>query len=88
MLYLSAKNFIANKHNSIVNKHRQNALMTFKALVDAAKNPQNQDIVLTHAASCIFSPQSTGYSGAADGQAPSAKSVIELLGKPIADCMK
>lgn len=61
MLLLAAKNFLNHKHNEIVNKHRQNALMTFKALVDAAKSEESRDIVLIHAASCIFSPQDTGY---------------------------
>ena len=37
-LYFSAKNFLSHKHNQVVNTHRQNALMTFQVLVDAAKN--------------------------------------------------
>jgi hypothetical protein len=61
LLILCGRNFLSHKHNAIVNKHRQNALLTFKALVDAAGSEQNRDIVLTHAASCIFSPQETGY---------------------------
>ena len=78
MLYLSAKNFLSHKHNSIVNKHRQDALLTYKALVDAAGSAGNRDVVLTYAAACIFSPQSTGYSGdGADDRGP--KNVIELL---------
>lgn len=84
MLYLSARNFLSHKHNAIVNKHRQNALMTYKAIVDAAKDAENQEVVLTHASACIFSPQSTGYS--ADGGADMAKatSIVEVLGKPLA----
>ncbi len=62
MLVLSARNFLAQKHNAIVNKHRSNALLTFKALVDAAGSEERRDIVLTHASACIFSPQETGYS--------------------------
>ena len=61
ILVLSARNFLAHKHNSIVNKHRQNALLTFNALADAAGSQENRDIVLTHASACIFSPQDTGY---------------------------
>ena len=61
MLVLCARNFLAHTHNAIVNKHRQNALMTFKALVDAAQIDEKQDIVLTHAAESIFVPQDTGY---------------------------
>lgn len=83
MLYLATKNYLARKHNAIINRHRQNALMTYKALVDAAKGVGNQDVILTHASSCIFSPQPTGYMGAASPEGPAAKSVVELLTNPI-----
>lgn len=78
MLILCAKNFLSHKHNSIINKHRQNALMTFKALVEASGSNETKDIVLAHASSCIFSPQDTGYSKSGGG---SAKTVVELLPK-------
>lgn len=81
LLYLSARNFIANKHNAVINKHRQTALVTFKSLVDAAESIDNKEIILTHASSCIFSPQPTGYSKESSSS-PSTKSVIELLAKP------
>ena len=83
MLYLCSRNFLAHKHNAIVNKHRQAALQTYTALADAAQSQESRDVVLTHAAACIFSPQSTGYSKNMDSQAPSAKSVVELLTKPL-----
>ena len=61
MLFLSARNFLSHKHNAIINKHRQNALVTYKALVDAAQTEPIKDIVLAHASACIFLPQDTGY---------------------------
>ena len=79
MLYLCAKNFLSHKHNAIVNKHRQNALLTYTALVEAAGNTPNREVILNHAAACIFSPQSTGYVGDSGPLAPSAKSVVELF---------
>ncbi|PUB74704.1 MAG: hypothetical protein DBP03_08245 [gamma proteobacterium symbiont of Ctena orbiculata] len=79
MLFLSAKNFLSHKHNSIINKHRQNALMTYSALADAASSEESKDIVLNHAASCIFSPQETGY--IKNESAGSNKSIVELLPK-------
>ena len=82
MLYLCARNFLAHKHNAIINKHRQSALMTYTAIMDAAKDTKQKEVVLTYAASCIFSPQSSGYSRSDVGKAPSAKSVVELLAKP------
>ncbi len=82
MLYLCARNFLANQHNVIVNKHRQDALLTYTAIMDAANDIEQKEVVLSQAASCIFSPQSTGYSRAEGSGAPSAKSVVELLTKP------
>lgn len=79
MLLLSARNFLAHKHNAIVNKHRQNALLTFNALVDAAKGEDRKDIVLTCAAACIFSPQETGYTKSSSGQAEMPTSIIQAL---------
>ena len=81
MLYLSARNFLSHQHNSIVNKHRQNALMTYKALSDAAGSPENREVVLTHAAACIFSPQATGHSQDAGTEIAKATSVVEVLGR-------
>jgi hypothetical protein len=78
MLLLSARNFLAHKHNAIVNRHRYNALLTFTALADAAKGPESRDIVLTHAAGCIFAPQETGYTKG-QGQPESVANVIQSL---------
>jgi hypothetical protein len=88
MLYLGAKNFLSHKHNSIINRHRQQALQTFQALVDAAADSGKSDIVLTHAASCIFSPQSTGYAAEASGNGPPMKTVVELVGSSLAKAAK
>lgn len=81
MLFLSARNFLNHKHNSIVNRHRQNALMTHRALVEAAVEPGIRDAILVQAAGCIFSPQGTGYTGTNGGESSGAKSVVELLSK-------
>lgn len=80
MLYLSARSFLSHNHNAIVNRHRQHALMTYRALVEAAGDTPHQEVVLTHAAACIFSPQATGYSADGREAAPHAKSVVEFLG--------
>lgn len=42
------------------------------------KNAMNQEVILTHASSCIFAPQPTGYS-VQGTEGPAAKSVVELL---------
>jgi hypothetical protein len=83
VLFLSAKNFLSHRHNAIVNRHRQNALMTYKSLVEASgDNQQASDAVLIHAAACIYSPQPTGYSSSRS-ESQGSKSIIELMTKPI-----
>lgn len=61
MVLIFARNFNAHKHNSIVNKHRQNALMTFTTLVEAGNSLETREIVLQHAAAAIYAPNDTGY---------------------------
>ena len=71
IVVLAARNFLAHKHNAVVNKHRQNALLTFEALVDAAGSEENRDIVLTYASACILASQKTGYTrGATQPELP------------------
>lgn len=81
MLIMAARNYTTHKHNAVVNRHRQNALLTYRALVTAAEDASTQDIVLAHAASCIFSPQDTGFSHGKGDIGTGSKSVLELLTK-------
>lgn len=81
MLIMAARNYATHKHNAVVNRHRQNALLTYTTLVSAAEDAGTQDIVLAHAASCIFSPQETGFSHGKGDTGASSKSVLELLTK-------
>jgi len=61
LLFLSVKNYLAHRHNFVLNRHRQNALLTYRSLADAAQSPENRDVILTQAAASIFSIQSTAY---------------------------
>jgi hypothetical protein len=81
MLIMAARNYTTHKHNAVVNRHRQNALLTYRALVTAAEETGTQDIVLAHAASCIFSPQDTGFSQGRGDIGTGSKSVLELFTK-------
>lgn len=83
LLILSAKNYLNNKHNSIVNKHRQNSLMTYKAMVDATDDPGSREAILIQAASCIFNPQTTGYTAGSESPSVSGRSMVEILSKPV-----
>lgn len=80
LLLLASRNYTTHKHNAVVNRHRQNALLTYRALVEAASEGGTEDIVLAHAASCIFSPQETGFSNSKN-DSPGSKSVLELMTK-------
>jgi hypothetical protein len=80
LLLMAARNYATHKHNAIVNRHRQNALLTYRTLVEAS-SAATQDIVLAHAASCIFSPQETGFSQGNRDSSPGSKSVLELMTK-------
>lgn len=61
-LFFCVKNYMAHRHNYVVNKHRQNALMTYRAIASGAQSDGTaRDIILAQAAHCIFAPQSTGY---------------------------
>lgn len=79
LLLMSARNYATHKHNAVVNRHRQNALLTYRAIVEASTENATQDIVLAHAASCIFSPQDTGFSNSKNDSSTNSKSVLELM---------
>lgn len=81
LLIMAARNYATYKHNAVVNRHRQNALLTYRALVAAAENGGTQDIVLAHAAACIFSPQETGFTHGKGDSVGGPKSVLELMTK-------
>lgn len=58
----SLKNYAAQKHLEIVNRHRQNALETFDEFRDASKdNPETHDAVLLAATNAIFDANQSGY---------------------------
>lgn len=81
MLIMSARNYSTHKHNAVVNRHRQNALLTYRAIVSAAGELNTHDIVLAHASSCIFSPQETGFSAGKGEGFTGSKAVLELMTK-------
>jgi hypothetical protein len=56
-----ARNFFACRHNYTVNRHRRNAMKTFRAFVEGTKDIATQDFILRQAAACAFSPQQSGY---------------------------
>lgn len=72
-----SRNYFANKHNSVVNKHRQNALDTFETFVNATDDPEIKDAVLIEATESIFSFRSSGYNrNENEGSSPQ---IIEMI---------
>lgn len=55
------RNYSACRHNEIVNRHRRNAMQTFKAFVAASGDPVTREFMLRQAAACAFAPQQSGY---------------------------
>lgn len=58
---LAGRQYAANRHNEVVNRHRCNALRTYRALVEAAGDNDVRGIVLAQAAHAIFADQPTGF---------------------------
>jgi len=81
-IYWCAQNYKSQKHNETSNKHRANALMTFRAFVEGADDSRIKDAVLMHAAQAAFSNRQTGFDGHGD-DTPSINPVVEILGKTI-----
>src|ERR1051325_9403398 len=61
VLVWCARNYFAARHNFTVNRHRRNAMNTFRAFVDGTKDLATQDFILRQAAACAFAPQQSGY---------------------------
>lgn len=81
MLSICARNFLSNRHNEIVNRHRQNALMTYKTLADAGGTPEARDAILNHAAASVYQLHDTGFTKPADGGGTVSSSIVGLLPK-------
>ena len=79
MLLLSARNFLAHVHNGIVNRHRQNALLTFTAMTGAGGSPAARDIVLGYAAACIYAPQETGYAKGVTTESSLPQALVQMI---------
>ncbi len=76
-LILAARNYMAHRHNAVVNKHRQNSLVTYRAVVEAAGEAANRDIILAKAADSIFGQQNTGFTKH-DGDDGKALSMVNV----------
>lgn len=83
ILAIKIKILLSHRHNEVVNRHRQNALMTYRSLVSAGGASETRDIVLQQAASAIYQPQDTGYVRAREASNSSITEIIPRASVPI-----
>ena len=74
------KNYAAEKHLEVINIHRQNALETFDAFVDAAEgNRETRDAVLLAATKAIFDANQSGYLSTKSSSSDTASPVQQIF---------
>lgn len=79
MLVRSSKNYAAHRHSEVINRHKQNSLLTFNALVEAGSTPETRNTVLNHAAASIYVTPDSGYFRTGTDSGPSNTTLVELL---------
>ena len=58
-VFFCARNYMAHRHNAVINRHREKALETYPKLAGA--DSKSREIVLAYAARCIYAPQDSGF---------------------------
>ena len=81
-IFWCARNYKSSKHNETLNKHRANALMTFRAFVEGSAETQVKDAILLQAAQAAFVNRPTGYE-AQDKESQIINPIVEILGRTI-----
>lgn len=73
-----ARIYRANRHNVIINRHRQNALSSFEAFAAATGDEQTKNAVLLQATHSIFTPQHSGFVDS-DAEASINPQIVEVF---------
>jgi len=81
-IFWSARNYKSSKHNETLNKHRANALMTFRAFVEGSGEQQVKEAILLQASQAAFVNRPTGYEGQ-EKESQTISPVVEILGKSL-----
>ena len=77
-----SKNYRSSKHNETLNKHRANALMTFRAFVEGSSEQPIKEAILLQAAQAAFVNRPTGYE-TQEKDSQTINPVVEIIGKSI-----
>ncbi|MDT7041385.1 hypothetical protein [Candidatus Nitronereus thalassa] len=81
-VFWCSRNYRSCKHNETLNKHRANALMTFRAFVEGSGDQQIKEAILLQAAQAAFVNRSTGYE-TQEKEMQTINPVVEILGKSV-----
>lgn len=81
-LFWCASNYKSQKHNETLNKHRANALMTFRAFVEGSEDSQVKDAILLQAAQAAFTNRPTGFDSQ-EKEPQNISPVVEIFGKSL-----
>lgn len=82
-IFWCARNYKSSKHKETLNKHRANALMTFRAFVEGSEDPTIKDAILLQTSQAAFSNRPTGYENN-ERETQTINPVVEILGKSVA----
>ncbi len=81
MLVRSARIYRAHKHGAIINKHKQNALLTYNALVEAGPLPEHRVVILNHAAASIYATPDSGYTRSGNDSGNQSLQPLDIMPK-------
>ena len=81
-IFWCARNYKSSKHNETLNKHRANALMTFRAFVEGSEDQTIKDAILLQTSQAAFSNRPTGYESQ-EKETQTINPVVEILGKSL-----
>lgn len=76
-IFVCLRNYAACRHNCIVNRHRQNALLTFDVFNKGTSDDETKKAILLQSMQAIFAPQPTGYLKASETQ--SGPQIVEFI---------
>jgi|GEM_PF-1145339 len=77
--FWSARVYRSHSHNSVINRHRANALTSFQEFADKATDPDVKNAVLLQTTACIYAPQPSGFSGGSDNDGESPLKILEIV---------
>ena len=75
---VAARDYRANRHNQVVNRHRATAIETFELFTKGTADEQTKNAILVKATEAVFQPVGTGYQSKDAEPAPNS-TIVEIL---------